>query len=249
MRSFRIVGAGLVTAIAVALAVNGTSAQAATSAQVGQPLPLLAGLRPPHESKHPVHAKTAHPTIKRTAAKKSRHGRMVAEHRRHIPARKVAKNEHREHAIAASAFAEEPPAQTAPNPAPTDDWLPANAPSSADSAAAPAPASLPSASPPPNVDPTPSAMEGNGQPAQMNSPNQPNPPDPAARHDTPPATAPNDQAAVTPQTVLAAPVHQDVSPADSSSWIAQVLAALGGAAAAGMVAWFLIGSGPMRTYG
>jgi hypothetical protein len=247
MRSFRIVGAGLVTAIAVALAVNGTSAQAATSAQVGQPLPLLAGLRPPHESKHPVHAKTAHPTIKRTAAKKSRHGRMVAEHRRHIPARKIAKNEHRERAIAASAFAEEPPAQTAPNLA--HDWLPANAPSSADSAAAPAPASLPSASPPPNVDPTPSAMEGNGQPAQVNSPNQPNPLDLAARHDTPSATAPNDQAAATPQTVLAAPVYQGANPADSSSWIAQVLAALGGAAAAGMVAWFLIGSGPMRTYG
>lgn len=245
MRSFRIVGAGLVTAIAVALAVNGTSAQTATSAQVGQPLPLLAGLRPPHESKHPVHAKTAHPTIKRTAAKKSRHARTVAEHRRHIPARKIAKNEHRERAIAASAFAEEP-AQTTPNPAPPDDWLPANATSSADSAAAPAPASLPSASPPPNVDPTPSAMEGNGQPAQVNSPN---PLDLAARHDTPPATAPNDEAAATPQTVLAAPVHQDAGPADSSSWIAQVLAALGGAAAAGMVAWFLIGSGPMRTYG
>ncbi len=34
----------------------------------------------------------------------------------------------------------------------------------------------------------------------------------------------------------------------SASWIAQVLAALGGAVAAGAVAWFLIGTGPVRTY-
>ena len=35
----------------------------------------------------------------------------------------------------------------------------------------------------------------------------------------------------------------------SASWIAQVLAALGGAVAAGTVAWFLIGGGPQRMYG
>lgn len=35
----------------------------------------------------------------------------------------------------------------------------------------------------------------------------------------------------------------------SASWIAQVLAALGGAVAAGTLAWFLIGGGPVRTYG
>jgi hypothetical protein len=35
----------------------------------------------------------------------------------------------------------------------------------------------------------------------------------------------------------------------SASWIAQVLAALGGAVAAGSVAWFLIGSATLRQYG
>lgn len=35
----------------------------------------------------------------------------------------------------------------------------------------------------------------------------------------------------------------------STSWILQVLAALGGAVTAGSVAWFLIGSTPQRTYG
>ncbi len=36
---------------------------------------------------------------------------------------------------------------------------------------------------------------------------------------------------------------------DGASWTAQILAALGGAVAACAVAWFLIGSGPLRTYG
>ena len=35
----------------------------------------------------------------------------------------------------------------------------------------------------------------------------------------------------------------------STSWILQVLAALGGAVTAGTVAWFLIGGTPQRTYG
>jgi hypothetical protein len=40
------------------------------------------------------------------------------------------------------------------------------------------------------------------------------------------------------------------SPIGSASWIAQVLAALGGAMAAATVAWFLVGAGPqVRDYG
>jgi hypothetical protein len=42
---------------------------------------------------------------------------------------------------------------------------------------------------------------------------------------------------------------QPASRVGSPAWIAQVLAALGGAVAAGSVAWFLIGSAPQRTYG
>jgi hypothetical protein len=42
---------------------------------------------------------------------------------------------------------------------------------------------------------------------------------------------------------------QDTSAVGSASWIAQVLAALGGAIAAGTVAWILIGAGPVRSYG
>ena len=39
------------------------------------------------------------------------------------------------------------------------------------------------------------------------------------------------------------------SPVGSPGWIAQVMAALAGAVAAGSLAWFLIGSAPQRTYG
>lgn len=43
--------------------------------------------------------------------------------------------------------------------------------------------------------------------------------------------------------------RQDSSAAGSVAWIAaQAFAALGGALAAGVVAWFLIGAGPVRTY-
>jgi hypothetical protein len=43
--------------------------------------------------------------------------------------------------------------------------------------------------------------------------------------------------------------HPQPSLVGSASWIAQVLAALGGAVAAGSAAWFLIGAAPQRTYG
>jgi hypothetical protein len=42
---------------------------------------------------------------------------------------------------------------------------------------------------------------------------------------------------------------QNATTVGSASWTAQVLAALGGAIAAGLVAWFLLGTGPVRTYG
>jgi hypothetical protein len=41
---------------------------------------------------------------------------------------------------------------------------------------------------------------------------------------------------------------QEPSPVGTSAWVAQVLAAIGGAMAAGSVAWFLIGSAPPRRY-
>lgn len=55
--------------------------------------------------------------------------------------------------------------------------------------------------------------------------------------------------AVTPQDMSDQDVvAENSSTVGSAAWIAQVLAALGGAIAAGVLAWFLIGDGPVRTY-
>ena len=49
--------------------------------------------------------------------------------------------------------------------------------------------------------------------------------------------------------VVAASATPEPSPFGSVAWIAQVLAALGGAFAAGTVAWLMMGSAPQRSYG
>ncbi len=254
MRGIRIVGAGLAIALAVAMTPSGAQAQATPGEPAGKPLALLAGLRPPHESKHAVHAKAAHATARKTAAKKTRHARMAVAHTRHISARKIAKSEHEDHAVAASAFAEEPPAQATPNPAPADGWPVANSPPPGSSTAAPAtgrtvaPVSESTA---PDVDATSNPTAVKIQTVKITSPDQVNTLALTADRAAPAATMPSDHPAVAPpqHTALAAPAHQDASAVGSASWIAQVLAALGGAVAAGAVAWFLIGGGPVRTYG
>ena len=60
--------------------------------------------------------------------------------------------------------------------------------------------------------------------------------------------AADDSAAPASQSVLAASAHDD-SGQTSQSWLAQMLAMLGGAATAAAVGWFLIGAGPLRMYG
>ena len=233
MLRVRIVSVGVAAAIAVVLAVSGATAQTATTGQAGKPMPLLAGLRPPHEAKAHGHAKTAHRTSKKTTA-----GKLAA--RTKLASKQT-------HHIAATQEAQPPaqPAQTAP---PANIWPAADA--------AP-PADIAAASPPqtalPDDDPTPSEIMVGGQTVQIASPDQVNAIDLAADddHDAAPTAPRSDRvdAAAASQAVLAAPVHDEKNPVGSASWIAQVLAALGGAIAAGAVAWFLIGSGPQRMYG
>jgi hypothetical protein len=97
-----------------------------------------------------------------------------------------------------------------------------------------------------------------GRSVQIVSPNQANDLDMAADvpADVPavppatPATATDAQSKPAPK--AAAPVIGRGEHADtvgSATWIAQVLAAFGGAVAAGSIAWFLIGWAPQRTYG
>jgi hypothetical protein len=232
MPSSRIVCACLLAAIAVACAVS-ANARTTTVEPSGKPLALLAGLKPPHEIKAAAHARTADRRIKKGAAKLAarRHHAMVAA----------------DSAAADSAAQPAPPGAAPANVGPVAD---ATLPTDIAAASPPEPA-------PPGNDSNPRAVAVDGQTVQVAAPDRANAIDLAA-DDSPggaPAAAPGDPAHGTPaaQTVLAAPVHRDASQdADevgSASWIAQVLAALGGAAAAGTVAWFLIGSGPVRIYG
>lgn len=242
MLSIRIVSAGAVAAIAVVLAVSGATAQTATSDQAGQPLSLLAGLRPPHpakthEAKVIVHAKAADQAVKRTASRK--------------PSAKAAiRLASRKHNKIAATQSEKPPAQieqpvqTAATAPPPNSWPVADAtPPVTDAMPVADSATATPQSAAPDSGLTPSALVVNGQTVQVTSPDQVNEMDLAA----------DNNAAAASHVAFAAPVQEDASQnanrVGSASWIAQVLAALGGAVAAGSVAWFLIGSGPVRTYG
>ena len=246
-------------ALTMTFAVGGASAQTAAAASVGQPMPLLAGLRPPHETQHALRAKPEHRSVRKVAA--AEHTRHIAEHTRHAGAKRTAKREHErrlhhvtQHRIAASPpFAAPPtPPQTALSFAPTESppAAPATAPNDASAVSTPAIA--------PPADSETSTIAITGESVQMKQPDQINSLDRAATQTPGSSSAPTptiqpDTATAAPQTVLAAPAQAEKSgDADSvggASWLAQVLAALGGAVAAGAVAWILIGSGPMRTYG
>ena len=233
MLRIRIVSASALVALAVALAIGGACAQTAASGPSGKPLPLLAGLPPPHDSKVTAHARTAARTNKKAVKK------LAAEADNKLAARK-------HHAIAAA----DSTAQPAPGAAAPTAWPVPDATPPADIATAPPPDNAP-----PDNAPQMSAVMVGGETVQIASPNQINALDLAADNTLTqtPAAAPADHADAAPaaQTVLAAPLHQDAGPdaVGSTSGIAQVMAALGGAIAAGAVAWFLIGSGPVRIYG
>jgi hypothetical protein len=223
MLRIRIVFTGMVAAIAVALAVSGASAQNAAGEPSGKPLALLAGLKPPPEIKTAHHAKTAHvknAAVRKLAAKLNKKPKRTAA--AHLSAPSV------------SMATDAPPASVSPDAAPP-----------ADIAAAAPPETAPA-----NTAAAPSELLVGGQKVQVAAPDQVNPIDLAAGNAAPTA-APTDQADTTAaQTLLASRVmNESTNAAGSASWIAQALAALGGAFAAGVVAWFLIGSGPVRMYG
>jgi len=235
-----VVSAGVIAAIVAALTGGIAAAQTATATgQAGRPLALLAGLPPPHETK--AHVKTAHGNIKKI---------------KKLAVKKSAKNKKRAGKTNPE-IAAAPARQAAPQPAqatlPANVWPVAEATPPADTA---------TASPPqlaaPDNQAAPNEIVVGGQTVQIAAPDQVNAIDLAADddHDTAPAVLRDERAdavdaadAAAAPTVLAAPLHQQNNAAGSPSWIAQILAALGGALAAGAVAWFLIGSGPVRTYG
>jgi hypothetical protein len=125
------------------------------------------------------------------------------------------------------------PEQVASAPPSENSWPAVNSAVPADVAFAP-PALQPTAAP---TEPAPSQFVVAGQTVQLASPDNVNEIDLTA------------EAEPKSDSMNAVPPPQQGSDVGSTSWIMQVLAALGGAVAAGSVAWFLIGSTPQRTYG
>jgi hypothetical protein len=256
----RIVSAGASFLLFLAVTLTGAAAQTAPDGAAGQPLPLLQFVHKGRVSRpklrpHPELARrlAKRKPIERRIAKRTfikRHG-ALAEARHAIRPRVIAQ-------AAAGAPGQDiwPSAETAapagiaslapdqvPAPVATEAVVDTN-PNQIVASGHSVPTAMPSGGNTDNVAPAPAASPNSLPAANV-----------AARGSTPTAktTAPQSGAAtpvVRAMVVKAEP--QSANPADpigSASWIAHVLAALGGAIAAGAVAWFLIRPAPERTYG
>jgi len=226
MLSIRIVAAGAFLLSLPLIGAGGTTAHAAAGADPGKPLQLVHVANAPGKAKTKPHLHIAHHRGKiHFAAAKAP---TTHSHTGHAD----------EAAEAAAPATDAPPANVWPN-APTG---PASANVAAD---------LTMQAPPAGV-PAPSELVVGGRTVDVVAPDQANEIDLAAGAPKTAAVTPpqDDDAANKPAaaTAFVAAAHDAAGAVGSASWIAQVLAALGGAVAAGTVAWFLIGSTPQRTY-
>jgi hypothetical protein len=236
MLNFRIVTAATISLLVSFTIVGGATAQTATNGSPGKPLQLLKIFAQPKQATKP-HAK--HLAKSSVRARLAAH-RITKLHRSVAAARRL-------RAVTKIAQAPDP----VPTPAPASILPDVNSAAPTNAAAAeggPLPVSAP-------ADAAPSELVIGGQTVQVTSADDVNEIDLAARQNAPlimATTAPKTDFAAAepaPQSVAATPEQKEPSPVGSASWIAQVLAALGGAVTAGSVAWFLIGSTPQRMYG
>lgn len=233
MPSIRIVAAGVFLFAVLVMAGGGTVAQATTGAEPGKPIQLV-------------------PNLTQSGKAKAKHHHAEAATRRvgkrHLASAK-AKSKHPVETAEAH-----PPANNWPGaePAASTQFVPPNVMPTDVAAAAPATSTAAAF-----AEPVPNELVVGGRTVQVVSPSDTNELDLAADTTTAAATAAPDGTATAgteanepaAQTAFVAQTHDDAGPVGSASWIAQVLAALGGAVAAGSVAWFLIGASPQRTYG
>jgi len=214
-----------------------TAGGAAAQSAPGKPIQLLQILAKPDKAK--PHAKRLSRASRKTHIALAKANIALAK----------AKTKH-------PAEAAPPGTAAAPDNALSASAGPANSPEIA--LAAPAtPAAPAAAMDAQSAEPVPSELVVGGHTVQIVSPDETNDIDLAADLGAAPAAT-----AATTATAAAVgksePAHaamfvaasrDDASAVGNVSWIAQILAALGGAVAAGSVAWFLIGSAPQRTYG
>jgi hypothetical protein len=225
MPASRIVTTGLVvfaSSLFLVATGSGTRAQTAIEAAPGKPIPLLQVLTPPDKAK---------PKVRRKSVSKALHRTHLAVAAKKRPIRM----------IAAATPAATTMAAAAPVPA-----APALVPVAPVSPAAPT-----------GAEPVPGEITVAGQTVQVVPADDVNAIDLAGAADSDaaagvPAIAANQSAEAEPppaQTAETATAPREHGEIGSAAWIAQALAAFGGAVAAGSLAWFLIGSAPQRMYG
>jgi hypothetical protein len=262
MLRIRTVSTAAATAIVFVLAVSGAAAQTASGDQAGKPLSLLQLIKQTAATPPAAHASSAN-TAANTAAKTT----------------KIKKIASKKHNKIAAAQDPDSSADAAQSSASADAWLAASATPANNEQAVQSNNAQPGNGQPdngqPDAGPLPSSIQVGGQTVQVASADQVNEIDLAADNTqlaestAPPSdrtdivAAANTMASAMPASpaALVAPVRADASQTTqtasdqnaptvgSVSWIAQVLTALGGAVTAGVVAWFLLGTGPVRTYG
>jgi hypothetical protein len=234
----------IIPASAVLLAVTIGSAAAQDQPSAGKPLQLLQFAH--QQARAPLHPHA------RVAEKLAKH----AEVKRHIAKAIVAKRHKilaaiHSHAVRPPKMAEAAPA---PEPArPTPAAPPATIWPAVNAAAPPVIAMPAQAAAPQNVtteqviSDAPNDIAANGQIPQAAAAAEPNAPDPAAEHHAAvaetPAPVQNTASEPVVRAMVATPELAESnaqSQVGSASWMMQVLGALGGAVAAGAVAWLLI---------
>jgi hypothetical protein len=239
-----------VAAAALLFAATTAIAQTETSQPTGKPLQLLKITEQPSKTTTKSHtkavAKSAAGRSSKVAARPKKHAQVAAlrRHRPQLPVKTAAAT---------------PMPTPVPTPAPVPDaiWPTANPAMTTEITAG-----TPAAQPAPTA-PDPSEVVVASQTVKVASPDEVNEIDLGANHPAPQTNdaAPVNVAAGTPPNETSEPAPQSdavkafaartqaPNEVGSTSWILQVLAALGGAVTAGTVAWFLIGGTPQRTYG
>jgi hypothetical protein len=240
MRLARIVTTGALVAAVLGAAIASAAAQSAAQPS-GAPLPLLQFSQKKTKATPPAHPKIAAKSEHKPVAK-----RLVVA-RRPTAARPQA--------VAAAPQTPEPAAANAlpANAQPTNMWPTTGtiAPGMTGTLAPPQPG--PAVSTVSVVQTSPNEIVSGGHAVQVTSPDQINAADLAADNheqtaNTAASTDPASPQPVATATVARVETPEMPTPVGSASWFAQVLAALGGALAAGVVAWFLIRPAAIRTY-
>lgn len=234
MPGIRIAAAGASFLLFLTVALGSALAQSATAGAAGQPLPLLQFVHAKSKAKLRLHPKMAakwaktKKTVRRTVAKRT----VAKRHEAIVDARPVQ--------------VPTPPA-TPGNIWPVPDTVAPNGTAEVAPDQAPTPVTTE-----PVVETDPNQIVAGGHSVQTALPNGINEADVADN-----AAKKGEKTAATPKPMVhamvvkadAADSAMPTNPIDSASWIAHVLAALGGALTAGAVAWFLIRPAPGRTYG